>query len=52
MNARRLPVLQGLRMAWAALFAPRTKGWRKASAALEEYIDEQETKQRKALNLE
>lgn len=50
--ARRLPVLQGLRMAWAALFAPRTKGWRKASAALEEYIDEQETKQRKALNLE
>ncbi|HEX6396631.1 MAG TPA: 4Fe-4S dicluster domain-containing protein [Steroidobacteraceae bacterium] len=50
--ARRLPVLQGLRMAWCTLFTPRTKRWAKASAALQEYIDEQETKQRKALNLE
>ncbi|HEX7219799.1 MAG TPA: 4Fe-4S dicluster domain-containing protein [Burkholderiales bacterium] len=50
--ARRLPVLQGLRMAWSTLFTPRTKRWAKASAALQEYIDEQETKQRKALNLE
>jgi heterodisulfide reductase subunit C len=50
--ARRLPILQGLRMAWATLFTPRTKRWSKASAALQEYIDEQESKQRKALNLE
>jgi heterodisulfide reductase subunit C len=50
--ARRLPVLQGLRMAWATLFAPRTKRWKRASLALNEYIQEQETKQRKALNLE
>jgi heterodisulfide reductase subunit C len=50
--ARRLPVLQGLRMAWATLFTPKTRNWRKASAALQEYIDEQESKQRKALNLE
>jgi heterodisulfide reductase subunit C len=50
--ARRLPFMQGVRMAWAALFAPKTRRWRKASAALQEYIDEQETKQRKALNLE
>jgi len=50
--ARRLPFMQGLRMAWATLFVPKTRGWRKASAALQEYIDEQETKQRKALNLE
>ena len=50
--ARRLPFMQGLRMAWATLFVPKTRSWRKASAALQEYIDEQETKQRKALNLE
>ena len=50
--ARRLPFKQGLMMAWSALFTPRTKGWRKASAALQEYIDEQEAKQRKALKVE
>jgi heterodisulfide reductase subunit C len=50
--ARRLPVKQGLTMAWQTLFTPRTRKWAKASAALQEYIDEQETKQRKALNLE
>jgi heterodisulfide reductase subunit C len=50
--ARRLPFKQGLTMAWSALFTPRTRKWSKASAALQEYIDEQETKQRKALNLE
>jgi heterodisulfide reductase subunit C2 len=50
--ARRLPFMQGVRMAWATLFVPKTRKWRKASAALQEYIDEQETKQRKALNLE
>jgi heterodisulfide reductase subunit C len=50
--ARRLPFMQGLRMAWATLFVPKTRNWRKAGAALQEYIDEQETKQRKALNLE
>jgi heterodisulfide reductase subunit C len=50
--ARRLPVLQGLRMAWATLLTPKTRKWKKASAALQEYIDEQESKQRKALNLE
>jgi heterodisulfide reductase subunit C len=50
--ARRLPFKQGFIMGWQTLFRPRTRGWRKASAALQEYIDEQETKQRKALNLE
>jgi recombinational DNA repair protein RecT len=50
--ARRLPFKQGLTMAWQTVFTPRTRKWRKASAALQEYIDEQETKQRKALNLE
>jgi heterodisulfide reductase subunit C len=50
--ARRLPFRQGIAMGWATLFVPKTKRWRKASAALQEYIDEQEAKQRKALNLE
>ena len=40
------------RMAWAALFTPKARNWRKAGAALQEYIDEQESKQRKALNLD
>ncbi len=49
--ARRLPVLQGLKLGWAALFRPRTGNWQKASAAIEEYLHEQETLQRKALGL-
>jgi heterodisulfide reductase subunit C len=50
--ARRLPVKQGLAMAWAAVFRPKTRGWRKAGAAIEEYVHEQEMLQRKALRLE
>ena len=50
--ARRLPFKQGFMMAWSTLFTPRTRQWGKASAALQEYIDEQEKEQRKALNLE
>ena len=50
--ARRLPFKQGIKMAWAAVFVPKTKRWRKASAAIQEYVHEQEAKQRKALNLE
>jgi len=50
--ARRLPFKQGLMMGWAALFRPRTRKWAKASAALSEYVHEQEAKNRKALNVE
>ncbi len=50
--ARRLPIKQGLAMAWATVFRPKTRGWGKARAALEEYIHEQEAKQRKALSIE
>ena len=50
--ARRLPVKQGIAMAWQTLFRPKTRRWKKASSALNEYIHEQEAKQRKALNLE
>jgi heterodisulfide reductase subunit C len=50
--ARRLPVLQGIKLGLAAVFRPRTKNWGKAQAAITEYVDEQEAKQRKALSLE
>ena len=50
--ARRLPVLQGIKLGLAAVFRPKTKNWGKAQAAITEYVDEQEAKQRKALSLE
>jgi heterodisulfide reductase subunit C len=45
--ARRLPVLWGIKMALAQVFRPRTRGWRKARAAIEEYIQEQEAEVKK-----
>jgi heterodisulfide reductase subunit C2 len=50
--ARRLPFKQGLAMALAAVFRPRTRKWKKAGAAISEYVHEQEAKNRKALSLE
>jgi heterodisulfide reductase subunit C len=50
--ARRLPFKQGFAMALAFVFRPRTKSWSKARAAISEYVDEQEARQRKALSLE
>jgi heterodisulfide reductase subunit C len=50
--ARRMPVLQGVKLALAAVFRPRTRNWAKARAAITEYVDEQETLQRKALSIE
>lgn len=50
--ARRLPFKQGLAMALAAVFRPRTRKWSKAGAAINEYVSEQNAKQRKALSLE
>jgi len=49
--ARRFPVLFGFRMGLAALIRPRTRGWAKARDAITEYVEEQETLQRKALGL-
>ena len=46
-----LPVSLLTRMGLATLIAPRTSDWSKASAALEEYIDEQHEKQAQALSL-
>jgi heterodisulfide reductase subunit C2 len=50
--ARRLPFKQGIAMALAAVFRPRTRNWSGAQAAITEYVQEQEAKQRKALSLE
>ena len=49
--ARRLPILQGIKMGFAFVFRPKTRGWAKAGAAIEEYVREQEALQRKALRL-
>ena len=49
--ARRLPFKLGMLMGLAALFRPRTRGWDGARQAIEEYVEEQHAKQRKALRL-
>ncbi len=48
---RGLPVSMLTRMGLATLVAPRTSNWSAASAAIQEYIDEQQEKQEQALNL-
>jgi heterodisulfide reductase subunit C len=50
--ARRIPVKLGMLMGMAAILRPRTRGWGGARDAIEEYVREQEGKQRKALSLE
>jgi len=49
--ARRLPILLGLRLAWAAVWRPRTRGWAPARAALNEYVAERKAADRRALGL-
>jgi heterodisulfide reductase subunit C len=49
--ARRLPFKQGIAMALQTVFQPKVRRWKKASAALNEYIHEQEARNRKALSL-
>ncbi len=49
--ARRLPILFGLRMALAAVWRPRTRGWARARAALNEYVAERKSADRRALGL-
>ncbi|MGH8802266.1 MAG: 4Fe-4S dicluster domain-containing protein [Casimicrobiaceae bacterium] len=49
--ARRLPFRMGFLMGMATLVRPRTRGWGKARAALEDYIGTQESAHRRALGL-
>jgi heterodisulfide reductase subunit C len=48
---RGLPVGMLTRMGLATFVAPRTRDWSRASAAIQEYIDEQHEKQAHALSL-
>jgi heterodisulfide reductase subunit C len=49
--ARKLPILMGLRMGLAAVFRPRTRNWKRTSAALNEYIAGQNAKHEASLSL-
>lgn len=49
---RHLPVKMLMGMGLATLIQPKTRGWGKARAAIEEYVEEQEAEHRKALKLD
>ena len=48
---KHLPVGMLTRMGLATLVAPKTRDWSRASAAMQEYIEEQHEKQEEALTL-
>jgi heterodisulfide reductase subunit C len=50
--AKRLPIAMGIRMGLASLFRPRTRGWARSRAALEEYMAERNSRNRRALDLD
>tara|TARA_B100001123_G_C15103317_1_gene944456 strand:- start:582 stop:1076 length:495 start_codon:yes stop_codon:yes gene_type:complete len=47
-----LPIAMLTKMGIGSVFAPRTRGWTKASEAIQEYQDEQQARHRKALKIE
>ena len=49
---RHLPLQQLMKMGLANIFRPRTRRWSKARDAINEYVEEQETKHRVALKLD
>lgn len=49
--AKKLPFFWGLKMALAQVFRPRTRGWHKAQAAIEDYLREQDEIRSTALGL-
>ena len=49
---RHLPLQQLMKMGLANIFRPRTRKWSKARDAINEYVEEQETKHRVALKLD
>lgn len=48
---RHLPIRFMTAMGLSLVFRPRTRGWSKARVAIEEYVGEQQAKQRRALGL-
>ncbi len=49
---RGLPLKMMMTMGLGTLFRPRTRGWRQARAAIEEYVHAQEAEQGRALGLD
>lgn len=49
---RHLPIRFMMTMGLSLVFRPRTRGWAKARAAIEEYVGEQQARQRRALRLD
>ena len=49
--ARRLPMKLAIMVGLSALIRPRTRGWGKARRAIEDYVEGQHAKQRRALGL-
>jgi hypothetical protein len=49
---RHLPVTMLTKLGLATLVAPSTSGWAGARAAINEYVEEQEHKRRRALKLD
>jgi len=49
--AMRLPIKWGIKSAWAFVFHPRTRGWDRAGAALQDYIIEKEAEQKRAIGV-
>ncbi len=47
----RIPVKWGLKSAWNFVFHPRTRGWKKAGAAIQDYIIEVEQHHKSALGV-
>lgn len=47
-----LPITMLTKMGIASVFAPRTRGWARSGAAIQDYQDEQEAAHRKALKLD
>lgn len=49
---RRFPLAFLIRLGWGTVFRPRTRGWRKAGRAIEDYVQERQAAQRLALRLD
>ncbi len=50
--ARHLPIGLLARLGFSAAIAPRTRGWSRARAAIEDYVKDQQATQRRALGLD
>jgi heterodisulfide reductase subunit C len=49
---RRFPLGYLMRMGWATVFRPKTRGWGASRRAIREYVQEREAENRKALGLD